>query len=378
MIHIYRLICFLLAISPLPLYAANGSIGEWLDKLDASLEQRDHYEQLRTDRIGQLRDGLPQARAEGREFEQLYQLFNEYKSYCYDSARYYAYECLNLAEAQDDAARIVEAKNALAFSLISAGILSEANGFLQSIDRRQLSGHLLQDYYERNSQLWRSMADYVNEEPFYTKYITQSNAYLDSLMQITAENTIQWWSYRGSRQMRDHQYQDALESFTQVLSLCDSDLHQRAMTTAEMAWAYIYLDNEDKAIEYFAQSAIADNESATREITALYHLSRLIYKRGDYERASHYVHQALEDVNFYNTRLRKVEINDILPIIEQDRYDAVRSQRNWLSVATGLVVVLLIAILLSYWFIRRKNRKLTEARETIAGQLASCNRPTAS
>ena len=55
------------------------------------------------------------ARAEGREFEQLYQLFNEYKSYCYDSARYYAYECLNLAEAQDDAARIVEAKNALAF-----------------------------------------------------------------------------------------------------------------------------------------------------------------------------------------------------------------------------------------------------------------------
>ena len=370
MIHIYRLICFLLAISPLPLHAANGSIGEWLDKLDASLEQRDHYEQLRTDRIGQLRDGLPQARAEGREFEQLYQLFNEYKSYCYDSARYYAYQCLNLAEAQDDADRIVEAKNALAFSLISAGILSEANGFLQSIDRQQLSGHLLQDYYERNSQLWRSMADYVNEEPFYTKYITQSNAYLDSLMQITAENTIQWWSYRGSRQMRDHQYQDALESFTQVLSLCDSDLHQRAMTTAEMAWAYIYLDNEDKAIEYFAQSAIADNESATREITALYHLSRLIYKRGDYERASHYVHQALEDVNFYNTRLRKVEINDILPIIEQDRYDAVRSQRNWLSVATGLVVVLLIAILLSYWFIRRKNRKLTEARETIAGQLA--------
>ena len=60
------------------------------------------------------------------------------------------------------------------------------------------------------------------------------------------------------------------------------------------------------------------------------------------------MHQALEDVNFYNTRLRKVEINDILPIIEQDRYDAVRSQRNWLFVATGLVVVLLIAILLSY------------------------------
>jgi DNA-binding CsgD family transcriptional regulator len=81
------------------------------------------------------------------------------------------------------------------------------------------------------------------------------------------------------------------------------------------------------------------------------------------------VHQALEDVNFYNSRLRKVEINDILPIIEQDRYNALRSQRNWLFATTALFVILLLAILWSYWFIRRKNRKLTEARETIAGQL---------
>ena len=67
-----------------------------------------------------------------------------------------------------------------------------------------------------------------------------------------------------------------------------------------------------------------DNETATREITALYHLARLIFKEGEHERASVYVHQALEDVNFYGTRLRKVEINDILPIIEQDRFIPVR------------------------------------------------------
>jgi len=136
-----------------------------------------------------------------------------------------------------------------------------------------------------------------------------------------------------------------------------------------MAWAYIYLDDEDKAMSYFAQSAIADNEAETREITALYHLSRLIYKQGDYDRASRYVHQALEDINFYGTRLRKVEINDILPIIEQDRYVALESQRNWLFAATGMAVAMLLGILASYWFIHKKNRKLTEARETIHQQL---------
>ena len=120
---------------------------------------------------------------------------------------------------------------------------------------------------------------------------------------------------------------------------------------------------------YFAQSAIYDNETATREITALYHLSRLIYKQGDHSRASRYVHQALDDVQFYNSRLRKVEIGDILPIIEQDRYKAVRSQRNWLIAASSLFIALLLFILYAYWLNRKKNRKLTEARETIAGQL---------
>lgn len=348
---------------------ADRQTDDMLSKLDESLAQRDRFEQQKLDRIKHLKEMMGQAKAQGRHFEQTYALYNEYKSYCYDSARNYAYECLAISQRENNAQRIVKSKNAIAFSLISAGILSEAHEVMMSINSRQLKDSLLSEYYDNYSRLWRSMADYVKEEPFYTKYITQSNAYIDSLKQMTPENTALWWSLTGSHQMRDHQYQDALQSFEKVLQLCGDDKRQRAMTAAEMAWAYVYLNDEDRAIDYFAQSAIADNETATREITALYHLSRLIYKRGDYERASQYVHQALEDVNFYNSRLRKVEINDILPIIEQDRYNAIRSQRNWLFATTGLFVVLLLAILWSYWFIRRKNRKLTEARETIAGQL---------
>ena len=348
---------------------------DWLSKLDKSLANRDKFEKIRVDRIDALKrelfevEKLPNKKSNDRYYELMYSLYNEYKSYCYDSAHHYAYECLAIASFNNQKDRIVEASNAVAFSLISAGFLTEANEVLKSIDRRELSGRLLEDYYEHNSQLWRAQADYVREEPFYTKYITISNNYLDSLKQIVPQKSARWWSFQGSRQMRDHQFQQALESFGKVLALCDSDLHMKAMTTAEMAWAYIYLDNEDKAIEYFAQSAIYDNETATREITALYHLSRLIYKKGDHERASVYVHQALEDVQFYNSRLRKIEIGDILPIIERDRYEAVSSQRNWLIAASCLFVLLSAVILYSYWFIRKKNRNLTEARETIASQL---------
>ena len=372
--YIFYFLFFVVLCTPSDVLAKDDT-SHWLSELDKSLARRDQYEQQHVERINGLKkeltkvEKLSDKKTNDRCYELMYQLYNEYKSYCYDSAHHYADECLSWAKFNQRDDRIIEASNAVSFTLISAGFLTEASEVLKSINRSKLSGRLLEDYYEHNSQLWRAQADYVREEPFYTKYITQSNAYLDSLKQMLPSNSARWWSCPGSRQMRDHQYQQALESFNKVLSLCDSDLHMKAMTTAEMAWAHIYLDNEDKAISYFAQSAIYDNETATREITALYHLSRLIYKKGDHERASVYVHQALDDVQFYNSRLRKIEIGDILPIIERDRYDAVSSQRNWLIAASCLFVLLSAVILYSYWFIRKKNQTLTIARETIANQL---------
>ena len=369
----HTLLLYILFISALPAAAISPDADRWLDRLDESLDQREQFDRQRTDRIDLLRRELGEARKRpGSDLFALnYALYDEYKSYCYDSARYYGEQCLSIAQEQQRDDRLVEARHALAFSLISAGLLSEAEELLASIDRTKLSGALLQEHYAQTAQLWRTKADYIAQEPYYTRYITRSNAWLDSLLLTLPEGSMAWWSTRGSKQMRDNDYQQALESFAHVMGndSIDADLHLQAITTAEMAWAYVFLDNEPKAIEYFARSAVADNESATREITALYHLSRLVDKQGQHERASRYVHQALEDINFYNTRLRKVEINDILPIIEQDRYDALRSQRNLLIAATLLAIALLIGILGSYWFIRKRNRQLTEAHETIAGQL---------
>lgn len=362
---------FVMSVFLLPMQLQAASYDVWLDKLDASLDKRNYYDKQKQERIARLKDEMERAKKEGRQFEQLYRLYDEYKSYCFDSANHYAYECLHVAELGHNEEHLLKAKFAIAFSLISAGIFNAAQEVLGSIDRSKLRGELLTEYYERYVLLWRSMADFIGSEPYYTTYITRSNAYLDSLIHITPEHTIQLLSYKESLLMRKKEYQAVMENYNELLEMSkDSmDLHLRAMTAAEMAWANLFLDNEEKAIEYFAQSAIADNESATREITALYHLARLIYKRGDYERASRYVHQALEDVNFYNTRLRKLEINGILPIIEQDRYDMMRSQRNWFIAASVLFVILVLVILKTYHSVHKRNLKLTEARNTIAGQL---------
>ena len=53
--------------------------------------------------------------------------------------------------------------------------------------------------------------------------------------------------------------------------------------------------------------------------TALRGLGGFLYTRGEINKAIDYVQLSLEDANFYDARQRKIEIGNILPIIEQER-----------------------------------------------------------
>ena len=69
----------------MPVHAAiDQNAAGWLDKLDASLAKRSYFEKQRIDRIENLKAGLKKARTDARKYEQMYALYNEYKSYCYD------------------------------------------------------------------------------------------------------------------------------------------------------------------------------------------------------------------------------------------------------------------------------------------------------
>ena len=106
----------------------------WLDKLDASLAKRSYFEKQRIDRIEGLKKDLKKATTDDQRYGLMYSLYNEYKSYRYDSARHYSYACLDLATRQHKSQNIAQSKLAIAFSLISAGILREANDVIATIN----------------------------------------------------------------------------------------------------------------------------------------------------------------------------------------------------------------------------------------------------
>ena len=77
---------------------------------------------------------------------------------------------------------------------------------------------------------------------------------------------------------------------------------------------------------------------------------------------------AQEDAEFFNTQIRRMEINQILPQIENRRYDWVSSQRTSLILGILLVAGLLILVIWMALRINLRNHKLAEARREIANQ----------
>jgi hypothetical protein len=56
---------------------ADRQMEDWLHKLDESLANREKYEQKRVERINNLKEMMDYAKTHGKEFEQLYGLYNE-------------------------------------------------------------------------------------------------------------------------------------------------------------------------------------------------------------------------------------------------------------------------------------------------------------
>jgi hypothetical protein len=119
-------------------------------------------------------------------------------------------------------------------------------------------------------------------------------------------------------------------------------------------------------MEYLEEAAECDLISSTKETTALRGLAELLYKNGDIKHATSYVQFSLDDANFYDARQRKIEVGEILPIIEQNRYNIVKSQRNILIGGVTLTTILVIIILVAFLVIYRQKKELQTIRNLIS------------
>lgn len=344
------------------------NIDSVLHVLDYEMSQCDVYMQKKEEKLVSLKTLLRQSVDDHHCFALCNELFEEYKYYQYDSAYVYAVRSLRLAEQLQQPESIALAKSSLIFCYTAVGFYKEADEVNREFSVEGLSPQMLEHYYTQCLYLYQNMRDFsVDNDSLWQHYESLRE---QARAQVLASAAMNADVYRRTytKDMLSVEFlppASMIERRKQLLGKYSLSLHDQAVQCFMIGEMCDKLGRRAEATYYMALSAINDIRSNTRETSAGKTLASYMYEAGDIDRATRYVYRAQSDANFYNTRIRKMEINSILPLIESRRYEQMSRQRNFLFAFGAFVLLTLLLLAVLYVILKKKNRSLCEARNEV-------------
>ncbi len=348
--------------------SAQQSCQSSLKELDEVLDRKEEYEQNKLQRIELLK-----SRLEGKTGAELYGIYHkiylEYDLYNFDSAYMYMGKMRDIAIAAGDRGRELDCDINLAYCCVSAGLFFEANEILDDAERASLDEPSWVKIYSVYAKLYFDMARSIMTEPHFSEYNQRSIAYSEEIIRLCggAENPDMLPHLANIYRCRQD-YRAAADAITRYME--SRQLNERSLTLCAggLGEFSLMLGDTTNAIGYLCFTSIADTKAVTKETPGLSLLAGVVYKQGDVERAFKYAKIALDDANSYNARHRKMEVGNILPIIDASRYDLIERQKNIFLMNTILLSVLLLVAGVSGAVIIRQVRQLKKARRKIEAQ----------
>ena len=348
---------------------AKTPVDSLLDELDNAIEKRDEFLKKKQERIIGIKKQLVPGEDKSAlmvRYSVSVQLFEEYKSFIYDSAFGYGRIMLQTAYKLQDKPIINDSKVKLSFTLLSAGMFKEALDTLNSVDANSLTKDSKIEYYSILARTYYDMANYSNDTYFSEVYDKKGNAYLQQALELCEPNSIRYLLLKGLWEMKLRKISDAINTFEQVLKDPKLTKHETAIAASSLSFMYRLDNNPEKAKEYLAKAAMGDIASSIRETVAMRDLAEVLYAEGNVARSYKYVKIALEDAYFYGAKHRKIQIANLLPIIEGTQLEIVQGQRKDLFYYSIVATVLVVFIILFAFIIYQQYRRLDKAKIALA------------
>lgn len=363
--HIYPILLFLLLFVS---SAKADNSKTVLSELDNTIKEARRYTQEREERIRLYRHQLLTQQSDEKAFTLSRQLNKEFQSYQYDSAYAYAVKMLQYADRLNKPDSILESKMALAFGCSSAGLYKEATEIITSIDTLRLQASSKAALFSFLSALYINMSEFAGTEPYYSRYRRQSFQYGRRVAALFPSQSQDAAMSRIRAYQLSDNYDAAIREAEHFIAHNEADQHKFAIVASTLGFFYQVKGDTAKAIENFAKASIADIKMSTKETSALRQLAELLYRKGDIPHAYDYAIQALNDANYYNARQRKIEVGQILPIIESGRFDIIKRQKDKLMTYSAIISLLFVLLLTALFIILRQKKRLNKAKEHILAQ----------
>ncbi|AMJ67465.1 hypothetical protein AXW84_20105 [Hymenobacter sp. PAMC 26628] len=338
-----------------------------LDELTQALNHKNTYFKQRVNRIATLTEQFQASKGNDQaKFTLGLRIYQEYRSFKYDSAFAYAQRLIKLANAMQSPEKTEVSELNLAFVQVSSGMFKEAFETLERVDPTQLDSANRVELYFTQARAYSDLADFNGSAYYLSLYTAKAIAYSDTALHYCQAGSYQALSVQGFRYLKTKDIKASELVYKHILGLPDLPLHQVAINASTAAYVAELLGKPEEELQLLAQASIADIKSATTETLALFKLSDLCYRRGDLAHAYTFINSAREDASFYNARLRQIQIGSIFSVIEGQRVSIIERQRKTLGVYSLATTVLILLVIAFATVIFRQLRRLQRAEVTIS------------
>ena len=348
------------------LHAADSSRADsLLLKLDQAIKERPIYMEQKELKLVELKRLLHRQIPDEERFAILGTLLDEYRSFNTDSALHMAEEREQIAIRLGNREYIDNARMNKADVLGMTGMYKEVMDLMRNIHIDRLPVDIHPYYYHIYRTVYGLMADYAvtaYEKKLYTEL---TDKYRDSLLLVNKDNLLIHTLIQSDHYNVRNEYDKAIRLLTDYLALQKDYEHDVAICAYTLSESYRLKGDKEKEKEYLIVSAMADMKTAVREYISLRKLAVLLYQEGDIERAYSYVKICMEDAAACNARLRKLEILEIFPIINdayQQKTEKQQEQMKWALVSISLLSLFL---LLAIFYVYKQMKKVAAARREV-------------
>lgn len=359
--------CLLVCWSVCPAaVAAEARLDSLLSVLDDVILHSRQFEVEKERHIASIRQSLSaRALSPEEEYAVNFHLHDEYETYICDSALHYINRNIEIAGMLGRNDWLVESKLKKAHLLAVSGLYAEGIALLQTIDRKDIVGSRLLDYYTAYENIYLYHAEYAQDDEYRPHYLKLRACYLDSILHIVPPGTYMHAVVQAPLLIDQGRYEEARSVLRHFLPQLNRQTRDYAVLTSVLAFAC----EPDRPVSerkyYLAESAIADIRCVVKENNSLRVLAELLYEEGDLERANRYMKKSMADATFYNARLRNIQASRMLPLIDNAYQREKEAQRQKLYVSLWVISALSLFLIAAVIFVIGQMKKLARARREV-------------
>ncbi len=319
-----------------------------LDRLDSVIALRQHYSDVKEKRILKLKRTLPYSTlAQQQRLAQ--RLYMEYYTYHFDSAMHYARLEHQLAMQRADKKAETRAQTHLAMLFAIGGYYSEAERVLKSIHVDENDPQELFDYHITGYRVYTYWSDYCRDKLFSPKYDSLKVVYLKrAIPACPNKHSALYYYFLGELAYCEKRpLNESTAHYLRAISMVTVNTRIYASATYALARNCLMEGRMGEYEDWLIRAAISDQVTPLKENLALQELAMYLFKKDEdnAEKSTRYIYCSMEDAQFYNNRLRILEISRRLPAIVsvyQKQINSKRQSVTWLSLSLGFLVLLLL------------------------------------